>query len=239
MINLIVSVEGHAEEAFVNQMLVPHLAALDVFCVATRVEFSRQQGKTHRGGLIAWQKADRDIRLWLKQRNTRDVRVTTMYDLYKLPGDAPGRASAAKLADPFSKVHAIETAIQASVGDPRFLPYIQLHEFEAMVLVEAKHLGDFYPTHRRQAARLADLVARHPTPEHIDEGKDTAPSKRIIGEIPAYEYGKVAAAPIVLQNTGLPAIRQACPHFGAWLTCLERLDASMPLAWPTLVRPPL
>jgi hypothetical protein len=125
-------------------------------------------------------------------------------------------------------------AIGASIGDRRFLPYVQLHEFEALVLADPIRLGDFYPARRSEAGRLAEMAKQARTPEHIDEGARTAPSKRIIDQIPEYEGGKRAAAPIVLERIGLNLLRQACPHFGAWLTCLESLATSTPRPWPTL-----
>ena len=47
--------------------------------------------------------------------------------------------------------------------------------------------------------------------------------KRIIAEVPAYRGLKVSAGPRLAKSLGLPAIRQRCPHFDAWLTRLEKL----------------
>jgi Domain of unknown function (DUF4276) len=51
----------------------------------------------------------------------------------------------------------------------------------------------------------------------------TAPSKRIIDLIPAYEGMKRSAGPDIAVMTGLPAIRAKSPHFSSWLTRLEEL----------------
>ena len=58
-------------------------------------------------------------------------------------------------------------------------------------------------------------------PELIDDGPETAPSKRILEEIP--EYDKVAAGVSVVGKIGLPVLRQKCAHFNGWLTKLEQL----------------
>jgi hypothetical protein len=54
-------------------------------------------------------------------------------------------------------------------------------------------------------------------------GPGTAPSKRIIAEIPAYAGLKVSAGPRVAANIGLPLIREKCAHFNAWLRKLEQI----------------
>lgn len=235
MIHLVVVVEGHSEEAFVKQILQPHLADFGVHCFASRVEFSRHRGQVHRGGLVDWDRADADVRRWLKARAKGDWRFTTMFDLYGLPQDSPGRTDARRQIDPYRKAHLLETAIGESIGDCRFLPYIQLHEFESLVLADARRLAEFYPLCREQAEDLAAMVSEHPTPEHINEGPETAPSKQIIKRIPDYRGGKKAVAPFVLERIGLANLRQACPHFGKWLTCLESLDSTEPEPWPVLL----
>ena len=61
------------------------------------------------------------------------------------------------------------------------------------------------------------------SPELIDDGPDTAPSKRIIAEIPEYAKRKSSAGPIVAERIGLPALRAKCEHFGGWIDRLETL----------------
>jgi len=231
-------VEGHAEEAFVNGLLGPHLGHHDVSCAARRVEMSRGRGRIHRGGLIDWTKAARDIDFWRREDGRADARFTTMFDLYKLPLETPGRSDAAGLSDPLKRVCHIEQAIAASMNDPRFLPYIQLHEFEALIFAGADKLAESYPSRAAEAQALANTAEEFPSPEHIDEGPATAPSKRIIAQIPEYAGGKVAASPNVLQRIGIETLRQRCPHFGAWLCCLESLASPSPPPWPRLVTMP-
>ena len=60
--------------------------------------------------------------------------------------------------------------------------------------------------------------------ELINDGDNTAPSKRIIGEIPEYEKMKPSAAPIVAEKIGLPTLRLQCKHFDEWLCRLEMLN---------------
>jgi len=58
-------------------------------------------------------------------------------------------------------------------------------------------------------------------PELIDDGPETAPSKRILREIP--EYDKATAGVSVAAHIGLPTLRKKCRHFDEWVTQLESL----------------
>ena len=59
-----------------------------------------------------------------------------MFDLYALPADFPGYAEARREVDPYGKVRILEDALGNDIADRRFIPYIQLHEFEALILAD-------------------------------------------------------------------------------------------------------
>ena len=61
-------------------------------------------------------------------------------------------------------------------------------------------------------------------PEEIDDGEQTAPSKRIIREVPLYAKLKPIAGPNITSAIGLPELRRACPHFDGWVRKLEQLS---------------
>jgi len=63
-----------------------------------------------------------------------------------------------------------------------------------------------------------------PSIEHIDDGPQTAPSKRIIQQLPAYAGLKSSAGPDIAEIIGVRAIRGKCPHFDRWITRLENLE---------------
>ena len=60
----------------------------------------------------------------------------------------------------------------------------------------------------------------------IDDGPETAPSKRIIQLIPEYAALKVSVGSIVAQKIGIARLREKCLHFGQWLLQLEQLGKS-------------
>ncbi len=233
MVRLNFIVEGHSEESFVNQVLVPHLASFAVFARVRRAETSRSGARIYRGGVLRWNRAARDIRLWAREDNNPDARFTTMFDLYRLPRDAPG--TAASKGDPWKRVYAIEAAMSRQFDDPRVLPYVQLHEFETLLFADILRLRDFFPHRLKEVDDLALSVKKFGSPEEIDEGAETAPSRRVIAAMPEYAGQKPVAGPETLRRIGLATVRSCCPHFSAWLGCLESLAHARPLAWPVPV----
>jgi hypothetical protein len=122
-------------------------------------------------------------------------------------------------------VAVLETALENEIGDVRFLPFIQLHEFEALLycdLSELQHrIADSQPGISALQREVQDLE-----PEEINEGSSTAPSKRIIRHVPIYERNKVRVGAPAAAAIGLPKFRLRCPHFGAWITKLEKLSVN-------------
>lgn len=216
-------VEGQTEETFVRNTLVPHLAGRSIWADARCVQTSRRRGKKYRGGLSHYAQVRKDIRNWTKQDRNPDVRFTTMFDLYALPRDFPGYDAATQSADPLQRAAALEDALAQDIDDGRFVPYIQVHEFEALLLADPAKLDSQFPDDADAILRLAETASRYQSPEHIDDGSDTAPSKRIIREIPAYEGQKAFAGPLVAERIGLYTLRAQCLHFGSWIDSLEAL----------------
>ena len=80
----------------------------------------------------------------------------------------------------------MEEAIGKDIDHPHFIPYVQLHEFEALLLTDPGKLLSFYPDKKTAVVRLQNEISgMHP--EEINEEPTTAPSKRIIRYIPEYE----------------------------------------------------
>lgn len=222
-VRLYIIVEGQTEETFVNQILKPHLAPFSVGVSARVVTTRKERGTKYRGGLSTYSKARRDITLWTKQDRNTDVRFTTMFDLYGLPTDFPGYNAAAVQNDPYQRVEALEDALGKDISDRRFIPYIQLHEFEALLLSNPQELDSQFDSRAAGITRLVTMVSQFSSPEHINDGSNTAPSKRIIREIPEYEGRKASAGPIVAGRIGLSTLRSNCAHFAEWLAKLENL----------------
>ncbi len=159
----------------------------------------------------------------MKEEQQPDTYFTTMFDLYALPDDFPGFAEAARQTDPRRRVAVLEEAFRQDVNHPRFIPYIQLHEFEALLLSDPSKFDWEFIDDAGAIERLVSLSAGCASPELIDDGSESAPSKRIIKELPAYEQRKARVGPFIAGKVGLPVLRQKCPHFDEWLKKLEAL----------------
>lgn len=225
MARLCLIAEGKTEQQFAAQLLVQHLASHGVYLTRpSLVVTSREKGK--RGGVLKYDHVKIHIQRWLKQEHGNDVYFTTMFDMYRLPQSFPGYVRAVATKDKYARVEALEGAFADDLKDPRFIPYLQLHEFEAILFADPSALARYYtdaPGRDRKVQALGRLAEEFGNPELIDDGQQTAPSKRIIAQFPDYEDRKPTVGPIIAEAIGLEVIRSKCRHFNEWLTKLENL----------------
>ncbi|MFC3980579.1 DUF4276 family protein [Streptosporangium jomthongense] len=107
------------------------------------------------------------------------------YSYYGLPRDTPGMDDLPS-GTPHARVEHVERAIHRALDDdPRLVPNLVLHETETWVFAAAKELGellgrpDVADALRKQAERAGG-------PELVNDGRETAPSKRILAAYPGY-----------------------------------------------------
>ncbi|MBF0555891.1 MAG: DUF4276 family protein [Nitrospirae bacterium] len=222
-IRLHITVEGQTEERFVNKILAKYLdhskMSVSASCITTMID--KKRNVTHKGGLPNYKIAKDNITSLLKHnKKAQEFRLTTMFDLYALPNDFPEYDKALQIKDKYAKVKFLEEELAKNINDTKFIPYIQLHEFEAIILADPKHLDIAHPDYDKEIKKIIAMVADG-NPELINDNYDTIPSRRIIKEIP--EYDKAASGPIVAGEIGIAKIREKCKHFDNWLTTLEAL----------------
>ena len=157
-------------------------------------------------------------------RQDRHASVSTFFDLYGLPGDFPGKNAAGFPANGTGKQKAdfLETRLATDINERNFIPYLMVHEFEALLFVQPEAFGDWTDS-QGIVDSLAAIAQSHETPENINDGPQTAPSKRILGLMSGYQ--KTFHGPLIAAEIGLDSLRQACPHFNSWLLRLEQLVA--------------
>ncbi len=224
MKRLHITADGQTEEAFVNQTLKRHLAGYSVYADVRCVLTSRRPYKEFRGGMTNYAKAKEDILRWLKEeRNNMDVVFTTMFDYYGLPADFPGYAEALNERDSYAKVAIIEKALAEDIDDCRFIPYIQLHEFETLLFADPQKFEIEYFDKPEGIEQLCKIASEFGNPELINQGKETAPSKRIIRIYSDYEGNKPAIGSMIAHEIGIDTLKRACAHFNEWIEKLERL----------------
>jgi Domain of unknown function (DUF4276) len=208
--------EGQTEEIVVRDVIEPHFAALGVRVTKSTLITKRPAGgPAFKGGLSKWAKLEPELRRLLGDSST-DV-LTTMFDYYAFPADAPGVADRPS-GSPYERVRHVESALAKKVDDRRFLPNLVLHEIEAWVLADCGRLGDLMGD-SGPAEQLGRTVQLASGPELVNDGTDTAPSKRIMRAYP--QYIKTIDGPLVVMDTGLDMIRQRCPHTDDWLRQIE------------------
>lgn len=220
MIRLKIITEGQTEEGFVHEILAPHLQQFGVEAIAFTLPTAVRE-KTHRGGIMSY---DRVRKIILRSFEKQDAYVTTMIDLYKLPGTFPGMEDAVHISNPHERVKRIESELQKSINNRFFIPYIQVHEFEALLFSDIATIDDVMTAQERSRIRELDTIIRQfPNgPEYIDDGEETAPSKRLLHLYPSYK--KRTRGIQIAQRIALDTMREECPHFDSWITRLEQLS---------------
>jgi Domain of unknown function (DUF4276) len=220
-------VEGSSEEAFVNDVLVAHFAKLNIFVSTRKITtgWDRLKDKPSKGGLLKYVKFRNDVLRWIESDGGRNnTWYSSMLDLYAFPKDVQSPYSLAiqQLTDPFAKVKALEIAIATDIKHSRFIPYVQLHEFEAFIMVDPERLLLLYPDKKNGIEKLKKDIGSI-NPEEINESPQSAPSKRIIKFIPSYAGQKAQVGPLVAGDIGLTKLRANCKHFNEWITNLETI----------------
>ncbi len=221
MIRVHVLVEGQTEEAFVKGVLQPHFNGQDTYLYPILIGESG-----HKGGIGEYSRARDHILRTLKQEAS--TFCTTMFDYYRMPPKSwPKRKEAIHKRFAEEKAVIIEAAILADISGElgkrfdclRFIPYVQMYEFEALLFSDPGMLA--------QALNLIDdsevqrIRDQFDSPEEINDSEQTAPSKRIVGL--NAEYDKVVDGVLISQKIGLEAMRAQCPHFNDWIAKLEVL----------------
>ncbi len=208
---LAVSVEGRTEEEFVKRVLSRHLRTHGI--EAKPVILGRARGRG-RGGNVSAERLAREM----ADLSGSFGAVTSLVDYYGFRDQ--GRKTVGELEE---ELRSRIGRLRGRRGAGRILPYVQRHEFEGLLFSDVSEFG--YPATFPDGcvAALRTVRARFRSPEDIDDGVRTAPSKRIAEVIPNYD--KVLYGPMLAGRIGLDRIRAECRRFDAWVTDLEALGS--------------
>ena len=218
MSNIKILVEGPTEILFVNEVLKPHFYERGTYIKP----FLLQKA----GGIPKYSISKNQILNTVK--SDPSCLCTTMVDFYGMPTDWPGRDQAKRCQSCSEKAAIVEGGMSNDIADHlgnsfnpnRFMPYVQMHEFEALLfsspLKLAESLGD-----RKLSSIFLTIRNKFSSPEEIDDHYDTFPSRRIEGVFEGFK--KTINGITAASRIGLKTMRQECPHFNEWITKLENI----------------
>ena len=168
MRKVFVYVEGQTEETFVRDILAPYLSQKDLILWPVLAKTKRtSSGATFKGGITSYGRIRRDIIELL--RDSSAIRVTTMIDYYALPDDFPGKNRLSG-GTPAQRVAFLEDSFRQDIDHPRFLPFLVLHEFEALLFADPRQVIEvFRDVNLNGASQLAQEV-QGLQPEEINDG---------------------------------------------------------------------
>lgn len=211
--------EGHTEELFINKLLSPYMLDKGILVIPSQI------GKPgHKGGNVNYERLLIDVKNRLLC--DKNCYCTTLLDYYGLPNNFPGKQQSATYQISTTKYNIIVKALQEKMtsdineASNRFIPYIQLHEFESLLFSSPCSMVDVLQQ-TNLLEEFEKILFKYKNPEDINDSPQTAPSKRI--QFLYKEYDKPLHPILIAEKIGLNMIRQKCPLFNSWIEKLELL----------------
>lgn len=221
MKRIIFIVEGDTEKEFIDKILSPYLNTKGIF------EINCFKIKHSRGGLTKYQHIRTDIINCIFETN---VIVTTLIDYYALPKDFPKYDESKSIVNKAERITFLEQSIVNDINEIKgqnfynLVPYIQLHEFEALVFASHHGVKHLYTDSEVNFAEIMNIMEQFPNPEDINDSSETAPSKRLKNIING--YNKVVDGIIIIEENGIENILNHCPRFKNWIEQLIKYATS-------------
>lgn len=212
MNRIIIICEGQTEQEFCKTLLQRYFSNQNITLQVPLI-------KKTMGGIANWNVLKREIETYLHRE--KDVLVTTLIDYYGIKDSHgfPLWAEKQAITDKSQRLDELEAAMLADVDAnlrPRFMPYMQLHEFEGLLFSDKQAFyTTFYDNELVDKAYLEQTFANFNNPEMINGGAKTSPSHRLERIISDYE--KVVYGCCLAEAIGLDKMRQKSPRFDNWL----------------------
>lgn len=212
MIRLAIAVEGPTEEEFVKRILAGYLRTKSVEPTPIRLRRARSTGQG--GGNVTVECLTQEMAYLDRSYDA----VTSLVDFYGF------KDKGNRTIDELEKALHQKIASRIPGWDKtRVLPYVQQYEFEGLLFSDVSAFARVSDIDIAQESldELRKTRSQFPTPEDINDNRDTAPSKRIKRVIPRYR--KVKYGPLLAEEIGLETIRAECPRFNDWVARMESL----------------
>lgn len=212
---IIICTEGLTEVKFIQEILAPYLKGnnVNVDIKPTIINTSRvKDGPNFRGGTVKYHKFKKEMKNYLQDTTT--TLVTTMFDYYELPPDYPRRND--KFTNSRIHVAKIEREIEHDIQDPRFIMYLQLHEFESL-LFSAPDVIEKEMNRGKQDGNMISIASQFANPEEINT--NNPPKMRIKNIYTTYK--ETINGINIVSDVGLGNMLLKCQNFRTWVEKLE------------------
>lgn len=222
MVEVIIFAEGPTEEQFIKRVVAPTLRAAKIF-VKPQTLYTSQDAK---GGAVSFDRLKFNARNTLRQNP--NVVLSTFLDLYALDTSFPAIEIAKQKSDVYGRTECIESALHAAIVEyvgchpDRFIPHIQPYEFEGLLFSDVAALSCTEPVWGRCLPKLKAIRAAAETPEHINDGYETKPSRRL-EKLLVPQYKKTRHGPLAAERISLAVMERECIHFRGWMEKLRSL----------------
>ena len=203
-----IMIEGQTEEEFVNNSLAGYLKD---FGIINTVPILLETSPGFFGGDVTFARYQTNANNLLV--SDPNAIVTSLIDYYQLRTDFPGYAASAAIAGKNARMDYLEQQISTVITDPRFVPYIQLHEFEGLLFSDITGFQTYFPHLVGQAQYI---INQNPNPEMINDSPATAPSVRLRGLI-GRRYKKTFHGPLIALENGIAPVLAKCQRFKNWI----------------------
>jgi len=223
MKKLFIVVEGETEERFLRKVLYNEFIQKGIHIEAQQWITNRKLGIS--GGGSSFELIENHLkRLMARYQYDKNIFISVMVDLYAFPkgGNTIYDEQVMRQQTGKNKATLLQEKMEERMQYKNFIPYVQLHEYEALLLSKPEALLSFYTEKEKEIASLTAEISGI-QPEEINETPEGAPSRRIIKYLPTYKKQKTTAGVITAEKIGLTLLREKCPHFNDWITKLERI----------------
>jgi len=219
---IFVSVEGQTEDHFVRYFVEPYLKTKGQ-CNLKTILFGKGRGRN--GGIWSFPEMVTELKEILRNQIKGGEYLTKMYDLAYLGNTMLEWGKYCELKDPYQKVQFAQSTLLAQFNPGKyFIPYFQLHEFEALIFAQPDILLQQF-IGKNQGVQILNnqLREKEDNPELINS-KDK-PAQRILNALNLMNErqfkGKIIAD--LAGQIGIEKLRIKCINFNIWLNGLENI----------------
>lgn len=196
--NVSVVCEGQTEERFVKYLSKAYFNAKEISLKPVIVnKVGSMEGNVSIDRVVDYiKKAEGEI-------------VTTLVDYYGFK-DQGGRTA-----------QQIEHIIKEKAERAFLIPYLQMHETEALWFSNIDSIKDAKQADTHQYENLQAIIAEYPNPEDINNSPQTAPSKRL--KTIFKDYQKILDGELIFKRISIEEMKAKCPKFSSWLDSIEEM----------------